>query len=626
MTNMSQRSFLRILILAAQFSFTAGAFAAPITLRIDATEAPRKMYHAELTIPASPGPMTLFYPKWIPGEHAPTGPITDLSGLRITSGGQTVVWKRDSVEMFAFHITVPQGTSAVNVKLDFLSTPDAAGFSSAASATSELAILSWNQMVLYPRGKTSDELEVTVQLRLPEDWKFGTALPVARKNGNSIEFKTVSLTTLVDSPVLAGRHFRRIELTPGETPAHYLEVAADSDEAVNAPAELIEKYRKLVREAKALFVARHYREYHFLLALSDQIGHFGLEHHESSDDQARENYLTDATSNLVGATLLPHEYVHSWNGKYRRPEGLATRDYEEPMRGDLLWVYEGLTEYLGWVLAARSGLVSADLSRQFLALTAAILDNRAGRDWRSLADTAVAAQLLYDARSDWESSRRGVDFYDEGLLIWLEADTIIRKQTQGRKSLDDFCRAFHGGPSGPPRVKPYAFESVTETLNGIAAYDWKGFFDARLNRTGTDRAPLGGIEAGGYHLAYVEQPSEAEKDAEQIRQMTNVAYSIGLRLNQDGSIVDVLPEMAAAKAGIGPGMKLVAINERKYAPDVLREEIRNAKKGGTLDLLVANGKAFSTYKLNYHDGEKYPVLERNAQPPLLDEILKPLAR
>jgi predicted metalloprotease with PDZ domain len=623
---MVRRSHFGLAIVAALALFAGRALAAPVTLRVDATEAFRKIYHAQLIIPASPGPMTLFYPKWLPGEHAPTGPITDLAGLRITSGGQTVVWKRDSAEMFAFQIVVPQGASSVDVKLDFLSTPDGAGFSSAASTTSELAIVSWNQMILYPRGKASDDLEVTAQLRLPDDWKFGTALPVARKSGNSVEFKTVSLTTLVDSPVLAGRHFRRIELTPGATPAHYLDIAADSEEALNAPDDLIDHYRKLVREAKALFGATHYREYHFLLALSDQIGHFGLEHHESSDDQARENYLTDVTSNLVGATLLPHEYVHSWNGKYRRPEGLATRDYEEPMKGDLLWIYEGLTEYLGWVLAARSGLISPELNRQFLGMTAAVLDNRAGRQWRSLADTAVAAQLLYEARTDWESTRRGVDFYDEGMLIWLEVDTIIRKQTQGRKSIDDFCRAFHGGPSGPPQVKPYAFDSVTETLNGIAPYDWKSFFETRINRTGTDRGPLGGIEAGGYHLAYVDQPSEAERDTEQFHQGTSAAYSIGLRLNSDGSIIDVLLEMPAAKAGIGPGMKVVAINDRKYSAEVLHEEIRNAKNGGSMELLVANGKAFTTYKLDYHGGEKYPVLQRNGQPALLDDILKPLTR
>ena len=469
---------------------------------------------------------------------------------------------------------------------------------------------------------------MTAHLRLPPEWKFGTALPVAKTEGNNIEFKTVSLTTLVDSPVLAGRHFRRIELSPGSAPAHYpahyLDVAADTDDALNAPPELIAKYRQLVKEAQRLFGATHYREYHFLLALSDQIAHFGLEHHESSDDQARLRFLTDAATHMVGATLLPHEFVHSWNGKYRRPQGLATPDYEQPMKGDLLWVYEGLTEYLGWVLAARSGLVTPAQSREFLALDAATLDNRAGREWRPLADTAVAAQLLYSARSDWESLRRGVDFYNEGLLIWLEADTIIRKQTQGRKSIDDFCRAFHGGSSGPPQVKPYTFENLTEVLNAIAPYDWTGFFETRLNATGTDRAPLGGVETGGYRLSYADKASDGEKTREQISRNVSVAYSIGLRLNEDGSIIDALPEMAASKAGISPGMKIVAVNGREYSADALRAAIQNTKNGGALELLVLNGKALSTFTLNYRDGEKYPRLERNGQPPLLDEILKPL--
>src|SRR5215475_7980739 len=353
-------------VLLFAFITTISALAQPIRLRVDATEAPRRLYHVDLTIPAAPGPLNLFYPKWIPGEHAPTGPITDLSGLRISSGGRTLEWKRDSVEMFAFHINVPQGASSVDVKLDFLSNSDAAGFSSAASATSELAVLSWNQLVLYPQGKVSDDVQVAAELRLPADWKFGTALPVAKANGSDVQFKTVSLTTLVDSPVLAGKHFRRIDLSPGSTPAHYLEIAADSDEALNAAPRLVEKYRRVVREARALFGATHYREYHFLLALSDQLPHFGVEHHESSEDRAREDYFTDFTANLTDATLIPHEFIHSWNGKYRRPDGLATRNFEEPMRGDLLWVYEGLTQYLGWVLAARSGLVTADLNRQFL--------------------------------------------------------------------------------------------------------------------------------------------------------------------------------------------------------------------------------------------------------------------
>jgi predicted metalloprotease with PDZ domain len=606
--------------------FPISAFAQqPIRLQVDASEASRKIYHAELTIPAAPGPMTLFYPKWIPGEHAPTGPITDLAGLKFSSRGQTLQWKRDPVELFAFRLTVPPGADSIDVKLDFLSTPDAGGFTSAASATSELAVVSWNQLLLYPQGKASDDVQVSAQIRLPTDWKFGTALPVARVNGSNVEFKTVPLTTLVDSPVLTGRHFRETALSAGSRPEHFLDIAADSEEALNASQDTVDKFRKLIREASALFGATHYTSYHFLLALSDQIAHFGLEHHESSDDQTRENYLTDSVSLMVGATLLPHEYVHSWNGKYRRPEGLATRDFEQPMKGDLLWVYEGLTEYLGWILAARSGIITPDLNRQFLALSAASLDNRAGRNWRPLSDTAEAAQLLYDARPDWESLRRSVDFYEEGMLIWLEADTIIRRQTQGKNSLDDFCRVFHGGQSGPPQVKPYTLDSLTEALNGIVPYDWKSFFQSRVDRVGGG-APLEGIVAGGYRLTYTDDMTEAERASEQIHQNTDMEYSIGLKLNADGTVIDVFPDKPAGKAGIGPGMKITAVNDRHYSGDVLREEIRRAKTTGSLELLVANGKSFSTYKLNYRDGEKYPSLERNSQPALLDDILKPLTR
>ena len=619
-TPVNTRMSMMLRILVILVSFAAPTFATPIVLQVDATEAARKIYHAELHIPTAPGPLTLLYPKWIPGDHAPSGPINDLAGLHISANGQPLLWKRDSIELFAFHIDVPQRVSSIDVKLDFLSAAEADG-SNSVSSTSELAILSWNQMILYPQGQASDDLEITARLRLPRDWKFGTALPVEATNGNSVVFKTVSLT-LVDSPVLTGRHFRRIELTPGAAPAHYLEIAADSDEPLNVSPAVIEKYRKIVREGRALFGATHYREYHFLLALSDQLPHFGIEHHESSEDRAREDYFTDFTSNLTDATLLPHEFIHSWNGKYRRPEGLATRDFEQPMRGDLLWVYEGLTQYFGWVLAARSELITAGLNRQFLALAAANLDNRAGREWRSLADTAISGQRLYDARPDWESMRRGVDFYDEGVLIWLEVDTTIRSESHGKKSLDDFCRLFFGAPGGPPQVKPYTFEDLTGTLNNIANYDWKAFFETRVNRIGTDRAPLGGIEAGGYHLTYVDQMPGSEADSEGIRPGISVAYSIGLRLRGDGLIIDVLPELAAAQAGLGPGMRVVTVNGQEYSAELLNDEVRKTKTGGSLELTVRNGRSISNYKLNYRDGAKYPVLQRNGQAVLIDDILK----
>jgi predicted metalloprotease with PDZ domain len=609
-------------------SLSFSAFGAPITLKVDASEAARKIYHAEMIVPVTPGPFTLMYPKWLPGEHAPTGPITDLVGVKIFAANKPLDWRRDPVELFAFHMTVPAGVSTIQVKFDFLSTPDAEGFSSGASATSELAMFSWNQLLLYPQGKLSDDVEFTASLKLPTDWKYGTALKTARLDNatNTVEFNSVSLTTLIDSPVLIGRNFRRFELSPGEPPAHYLEVAADNEDSLDASPELISKFRQLIKEAYALFGARHYREYHFLLAMSDHVAHFGLEHHESSDDQTRERFLIDAGTTANTASLLPHEFVHSWNGKYRRPLGLATGDYETPMKGDLLWIYEGLTEYYGWVLASRSGLISPERNLQAFALAIAPLDNRVGREWRSLADTSISAQLLYEARSDWDSLRRGTDFYDEGALIWLEADTIIRKQTQNKKSLDDFCRAFHGGMNGPPEVKPYTLDDVVQVLNSIAPYDWNAFFDTRVYKTGTSHAPVGGLETGGYRLVYRDQPSEMQNNGEQITRNVSVAYSIGLRLNREGGVTDVLPDKAAAQAGMAPGMEIKAVNGREYSGQVLREAIRGTASGGPLEILAVNGKSSATYKLNYHDGEKYPVLERNGQPALLDDILKPRAR
>jgi predicted metalloprotease with PDZ domain len=616
---------LPVLLVFLVVSSGVSLLAAPIILKVDASEAARKIFYAEMTVPVSPGPYTLMYPKWLPGEHAPTGPITDLVGLKIFTGNRTLEWRRDSVELFAFHFTVPAGTTTVQVKFDFLSTPDTGGFTSGASATSELAVLSWNQVLLYPAGKKSDEVEFTPLLKLPAGWKYGTALTPSAETSrtDTVEFKTVSLTTLVDSPVIIGRNFRRFELTPGQTPAHYLEVVADNQESLNASPEWIASLRKLIKETHEVFGATHYRAYHFLMALSDRIAHFGLEHHESSGDQLRESFLIDAATNANSATLLPHEFFHSWNGKYRRPAGLATGDFETPMKGDLLWIYEGLTEYYGWVLAARSGLISPEQSLQAFAIAVAPLDNRAGREWRSLGDTAVAAQLLYEARSDWESLRRGVDFYDEGALIWLEADTIIRKQTQNRKSLDDFCRAFHGGTSGPAEVKPYTLDEVVRSLNSVASYDWNGFFNDRVNRTGTSRAPLGGPENGGYRLVYRDRPNEMQRTGEQLSRNVSVAYSIGLRLSQDGTVTDVLPEKAAAKAGLAPGMRVRMVNGREYSGQVLRDAIRETAGGGTLELVAVNAKASLTYKLDYHEGEKYPVFERNGQPALLDDILKP---
>ncbi len=592
----------------------------PVVLQVDATDAPRKILHARLVIPAKPGQLTRVYPKWIPGEHGPTGPIKDLVGLKMTTAGKTVTWQRDAEDMYAFHLAVPAGADAVEVALDFL-LPSSGG----TSATAQLVDINWNQVLLYPKGVKPGELQFTVRLRLPDGWKFGTALPLAKESVDGLEFSPVSLETLVDSPLIAGAHFRTIKLTPGSKPSHWLHIVADSAAALEIEPEDTGRFARLVTEAEALFGAHHYRDYHFLLTLSEHVPFFGLEHHESSDNRTGERFLIDKDVFKQSAGLLPHEMVHSWNGKYRRPTGLATPDFQQPMQGELLWVYEGLTDYLGNILTARSGLWTNTLFNERLALVAASLDNQPGRTWRSLADTTVAAQILYGARPEGAAWRRGTDFYPEGDLIWLEADVLIRQQTKGRRSLDDFCRKFHGGESGPPNVVPYTYDDVVAALNEIVPYDWRQFFQTRVYAT-NPRAPLGGIEGAGWHLANTNAPTDMLKSRESARKFTDMSFSIGLTIKEDGVILDVIPGSPADKSGIGPGMKLVAVNSRHWTPTILRAAVKSTKTDtAPLELLVENEDYFKACKLDYHDGEKYPCLERDAsKPDLLGEILKPL--
>ena len=585
-----------------------------ITISVDATDAPRKILHAKLTVPARPGPLTLLYPKWIPGEHGPTGPIINLAGLKLWAGGKPITWQRDSVNMYAFRCVVPAGASAVDVELDFLSPASTDGFSGGASATAQLADISWNQLLLYPQGPTSDSLTYAARLRLPPGWKYGTALPVASESGGTVEFKPVSLTTLVDSPIIAGVHFKKIDLGQGDVlsgaPSHEIDLVSDSAAALEMTPEQVAAYKRLVTEAHALFGARHYQGYRFLYTLSDRVANFGLEHHESSDDRAPERVLIDDTKRKLWAGLLPHEFVHSWNGKYRRPAGLTTPDFEQPMKGDLLWVYEGLTEYLGVVLTARSGLWSPADFMDDLAVTASSMEAMTGRAWRPLSDTTIAAQLLYGAPGEWRAWRRSVDFYPEGELIWLEADVLIREKTSGKKSLNDFCRKFHGEPSGAPAVKTYTFEDVVAGLNEVLPYDWKGFLLARLSSTAG--APLGGITAGGWKLVYNETPSDAFKAGEADSKSTNLRASIGLVVKEDATVADVVPGLAAAQAGLGPGMKVVAVGGRKYSADVIHDAVKATKAAKEpLEILAENGEYYKTYRLDYHGGERYPHLERD---------------
>jgi predicted metalloprotease with PDZ domain len=597
-----------------------------IQLAVDATRVRQKIIHAALKIPVRPGPLTLYYPAWIPGDHAPDNPITDLAGLKFSAGGKAIPWRRDLVDMFSFHLEIPAGVDSLDAELDFLLAQPSAGFAAGASSTAQLDLLSWNTVLLYPKGLPSDQITFAASLKLPSGWKFGTALPVARQDGDAIDFTPVSLTTLVDSPVISGNFYRVIKLTPGQTPSHEIDIAADNAAALDMPADMQADYKQLVVETGKLFGVRHYRNYHFLVTLSDDVAHFGLEHHESSDDRADERSLIDDDLRLQFAGLLPHEFVHSWNGKYRRPADLATPDYNTPMKTDLLWVYEGLTEYLGSILTARSGLYLPGEWREELAYHAATFDSRAGRTWRPLQDTADAAQLLYFAYPSWEDYRRSTDYYDEGLLIWLDVDTTIRQLTNGRKSMNDFCRAFHGGPGGQPALKTYSFEDVAAALNAIAPYDWTKFLRTRLDST-SPHAPLGGIENGGWKLVYNELPNRFIDNKADAKRLLDETFSIGLVVDSDATIRDVLYGGPAYNAGVGPMMKIAGVNGQQFSPDVLDDALlKSGTSHDPLVLLLANGNYFQTVTIDYHSGLRNPHLERvNSIPDMLDEIIRPLA-
>jgi predicted metalloprotease with PDZ domain len=611
---------------SSRFSAAAQNASAPIQISVDLSEAPRHIFHAHLVIPAAPGPLTLLYPKWIPGEHMPDGPISDLAGLKFTAGGKTLAWQRDSENMYAFKMEIPAGASSVEASLDYLNPVEGGGYSAGPSATSKIVILEWNDVLLYPAGSKSDNLTYSARLKLPPGWKYGTALTTQSQQENEIQFGPVSLTNLVDSPVLAGSYFRHIPLAADVQPPHFLDLAGDSAASVDIPADELENYNRLVREAGALFGGRHYDHYDFILSLTDHFSPNGLEHHQSSDNRAPERMLIDPDLRLEFASLLPHEFTHSWNGKFRRPAGLATPDYGQPMKGDLLWVYEGLTQYIGELLSARAGVRDEEAYREALAQTAAYLYHQAGRNWRPLQDTATAAQTLYLIGSRaWFSWRRSVDFYDESWLIWLEADTIIRKQTNGKKSLDDFCRAFHGAPSTSPKVVPYTFDDVVAGMNQVAPYDWRKFFRDRLDYVGP-RAPLGGIDGSGWRLVYNDKPNSYMQAYEHTDGRMDWTYSLGLMLNREGQVVDVIPETPASRAGLAPGMRILTVNGKGWSAEVLHDAVRAAKNGmGAIDLQADNEGYARAYNLNYHGGELYPHLVRDeSKPDVLAQILKPL--
>jgi len=624
------RFSLTIFVIGVCLALSASARAktpppGPITISVDATDAPRRVLHAKLQFPAQPGPLTLYYPKWMPADHSPDGPIWNLAGLHFSSGGKEIPWQQDDADMYAFNLDVPAGANSIEASLDFLLSPPGPTIDFSASGAAKLFILMWNQVALYPKGWPAAELTYNPSLTLPNGWKFNTALPVASQSGNSITFSPVAFDLLIDSPVQAGEFTRVYPLNPAIKPPHELDVLSDDAWALDVPPALLENYSRLVAEADALYRSHHYRDYHFLLTLSDNTMGLGQEHHESSDDRIRQHTLLDPNARLLEAGLFPHEFTHSWNGQFRRPEGLATPDFQQPMKGELLWVYEGLTEFLGELLTARSGLVTPAQAREHFAETAAMLDHRAGRRWRSLQNTANAAQILYFSVSEWSSYRRSVDFYPEAVLIWLDVDATIRKLTNDSRSMDDFCHAFYAKPDGEPVIKTYTFDDVVATLNGIAPYDWRSFLRERLDSTGP-HAPIGGITGGGWQLVYNDEPNEfiAAGDAE--AGGADFTSSIGLHVKGDGTVIDAIPGMPAFEAGISPYLKIVAVNGRQFSVDELKRAVHDSKSNSApIKLSALNANTLESHEIQYHDGNRYPHLVRvEGAPDYLDEALKSL--
>ncbi len=600
---------LRVLFFCAAFFLAQIASAASIRLLVDATDAPHRVLHAHLVIPVRPGPATLWYPKWIPGEHGPTGPLTQVAGLKITANGAPLSWSRDLRDMYAFHVDVPKGATELAVDLDFLDPVAGGQFTAGGSMTPQLAVISWNTVLLYPAAASSEDLTYEATLRLPAGWRYATALTTVSASGGEIHFAPLTLTHLIDSPVLAAVHLRKADIPSTSPFPHHIDIAADSDAATVTPDDFAAKYGRLVEEERAAFGAEHFRHYDWLLTLSNSVAHFGLEHHESSDDRTDEDTLGGQATRYGLAELLAHEYTHSWNGKYRRPAGLAVPNYDVPMTGELLWVYEGLTEFLGYLMPARAGLYPIDYYRESVAEIASTYTNRPGRAWRPLVDTAVDAQDLYGAPSAWASYRRSVDFYDEGLLLWLDVDMTIRKLTADKRSLDDFLRHFYGGPDGDPVVKPYTFDDVVRALNDVAPNDWAAFLNARLQSTSS--APTGGLESSGWKLAYDDLPNAALEAHEKRNKNIDATATLGLVVHDDGRIEDVIPGGPAAKAALVPGAMILAVNGRRFTPDLFRAAIKESNKSTSPIQVIDESEDFVTVtSIDYHGGARYPHLVR----------------
>jgi len=610
---------------AALPSPSATPYPGRITLEVDATDLDHRVLAVTETLPVAPGRLTLLYPRWLPGNHGPTGNPNPLAGLQVTAGDKPLAWQRDPVEVNAFHIEVPAGVSQLTLRFEHLSPLKSE--QGRVSMSPALLGVQWNTVLLYPAGHATDGISVQPRLKLPTGWQAATALrapdgQLAKADDQGwMAFGSVSATTLVDSPLFAGMHAKRIELDPPGTPQPVaLNLFADEADQLDAKPEQIEAHRKLVQQTDKLYGARHWRHYDFLLSQSREFGGIGLEHHESSENGVRPGYFKDWEKAARGRDLLAHEFTHSWNGKFRRPDDLWTANFNQPMRGSLLWVYEGQTQFWGHVLATRSGLVTAAEFRDNLAHNAADLAARGGRGWRTLQDTTNEGAMEASRNKPWGDWQRGRDYYEEGRLIWLEADMLIREQSGDKRSLDDFARAFFGAPhatapDGSILPRTYAFDDVVKALNGVQPYDWTRFLRERLDRTGADAAPLGGLARSGWRLVYEEKESEFAKadDGRGEPGGQDLSYSLGLRLDKDGNVGGVRWDGPAFQAGLAPGEQVLAVGMQSWKPERLAAAITANKTGqAPIELLVKVGERYKLVKIDYRGGLRYPKLERIA--------------
>jgi len=592
-----------------------------IRLEVDATDLAHRVYHIRQTIPvANSGPMVLLYAQWIPGTHSPDGPLHNFAALQIRADGKTLKWTRDTVNVYAFHIDVPSGAKSLDIQSQYLTPVESA--QGGPAITTEMLRLDWYATALYPSGYFARQVQFDASLKLPDGWQFGTALDVASGNATNIRFKTVSFETLADSPVIAGRHFRKIELDPGGRSRVTLNVMADEPGFLDASPRVLDIHRELVRQADKLFGARHFDHYDFLLSLSDRLGTKGIEHQRSSDNGTGPKYFSTWETVFISRDLLAHEYTHSWNGKYRRPADLWTPNFNVPMRDSLLWVYEGQTQYWGQVLASRSGFLTKQQMLDNLAGIAAQYDARAGRLWRNLQDTTNDPIISRRRAIPWTSWQRSEDYYLEGLLLWLDVDTLIRERSGGTRSLDDFARAFFGMRDGDWGQLTYTFDDVVRALNTVEAFDWTTFLRARLDEV-SPRAPLDGLTRGGYRLVFRDVPTDYFKAEESRRKVTDLSYSLGATVDSSGKFTSVLWDGPAFRAGFTTEVEIVAVNSIAFDGEKLKAAVKATRGGGpAVELLVKQGDLYRTVRIDYREGLRYPHLERiGGTPARLDDIL-----